>query len=306
MPPANSPVWQEVSFLASDGVLEAAEGEGGPVERAELVQVAGGDEGVEGVEGGAAAAGAEGGRRGHAEEAREELEEEEAERVGHASGAAVEDVDDDGAGAGGGGDHDHVEAVVGADERDLVGGRGDVLGEEEEHDKEGGEDVHAEEHLGGRLGRQEEEHGGERGEEDAGQHQDVLVEAALALHLDRVGDVGEDLLAALVLLHVALALRRDHVPLVGGEQQLLVDLGPAQELDVDRVARVGPRAELHAALLVVVGEVLDVDLARGLVDGRRPPPHLALRRHDRQHLALLLQPRVRVVVQHYVYSQATS
>jgi len=35
-----------------------------------------------------------------------------------------------------------------------------------------------------------------------GGDQDVLVVAALALHLDRVGD-GEDLLAALVLLHVA-------------------------------------------------------------------------------------------------------
>lgn len=36
---------------------------------------------------------------------------------------------------------------------------------------------------------------------------------------------------------------------------------------------VGPGAELHDAGLLVEGEVLDVDLARGLVDGGRAPLH---------------------------------
>lgn len=40
-------------------------------------------------------------------------------------------------------------------------------------------------------------------------------------------------------------------------------------------AIVCPRTELHDAGLLVEGEVLDVDLARGLVDGGRAPLHAA-------------------------------
>ena len=39
---------------------------------------------------------------------------------------------------------------------------------------------------------------------------------------------------------------------------------------------VGPGAELHGAVLVVEGEVGDVDLAGALEDGRRDPGHLAV------------------------------
>ena len=41
-------------------------------------------------------------------------------------------------------------------------------------------------------------------------------------------------------------------------------------------AVVGPAAELHDAGLLVEGEVLHVDLARGLVDGGRLPLHEAV------------------------------
>ena len=41
-------------------------------------------------------------------------------------------------------------------------------------------------------------------------------------------------------------------------------------------AVVGPAAELHDAGLLVEGEVLHVDLARGLVDGWRLPLHEAV------------------------------
>ncbi len=62
--------------------------------------------------------------------------------------AAREYVNDDGHGADADGDQEHVEAVVGADEGDLVGGGGHVLGEQQQQDKEGGEYVHAQDCLG--------------------------------------------------------------------------------------------------------------------------------------------------------------
>ena len=46
-------------------------------------------------------------------------------------------------------------------------------------------------------------------------------------------------------------------------------------------AIVSPRAELHDASLLVKREVLDVNLTRGLVDGRRLPLDLAVREEGR-------------------------
>ena len=59
------------------------------------------------------------------------------------------------------------------------------------------------------------------------------------------------------------------------------------------VAVVGPAAELHVAVLLVEGEPLDVDLAGGLVDGRRLPVHLARvpqrRLRHQRHLVLAVR-----------------
>ena len=181
-----------------------------------------------------------GGRR-HAEELGEELEEYLAQEEGHRTLAAEVDVHDDGTTPGAGGDEHHAEEIVEADVGDLVGGRGHVAREQEEEHKKGGEQVHAEDHLSGRLGRQTEEHNGAKGEEHAGQEENGLVEAALARHLDPERDVQVDLLAAFVLDRAACALRRQDLPLVGLDVVLAVDLLEAVvELNVDGVTVVCP------------------------------------------------------------------
>jgi len=222
------------------------------------------------------------GRRGHAEQLSQHLQKDLAQHWRHLALATKEYVHHNRAGASTCGDHDHVKAVIGADKGDLIRGRGHVLGEQQEQHKERSEYVHAENHLSGRLRWQPEEDCSQTGEEETGHDEDVVVEAALASHLHVVGDVREELLAAFVLLFVALALGGDDVPLVGHEVEIGVHFGVAQELDVDRVAAVGPAAELHAAVLGVEGKLLDVDLTGGLEYAGRAPADLALVVHDRQ------------------------
>lgn len=47
------------------------------------------------------------------------------------------------------------------------------------------------------------------------------------------------------------------------------------------VSIVGPRAELHEAGLLVEGEILDINFAKGLVNRRRLPHHFARVMKDR-------------------------
>ena len=50
--------------------------------------------------------------------------------------------------------------------------------------------------------------------------------------------------------------------------------------EVDLKAVVAPAGKLHHAGLLVKGEVLDVNEAGGLEDGRAEPGHVAVRGHD--------------------------
>ena len=54
-----------------------------------------------------------------------------------------------------------------------------------------------------------------------------------------------------------------------------------QQLHTHLFAIIGPRAELHDASLLIKREVLDIDLARGLVDGRWFPFDLAVGKEGR-------------------------
>lgn len=122
-------------------------------------------------------------RRDHAKYTREKLEKDLSYDGGHLTLTAKEYVHNGCARTRAGGDHDHVETIVAADERDLVGRRRHVLGEQKQKHKERREDVHAEHHFSGRLRRQPEQHSGQTREQHARQYQDVGVEATFALHL---------------------------------------------------------------------------------------------------------------------------
>ena len=58
--------------------------------------------------------------------------------------------------------------------------------------------------------------------------------------------------------------------------------------------------EFHFALLLIVGKEHDVDLARRLEHARRLPDDRAIVAYGGEHLALLLETRVRVVVEYDV------
>ena len=66
----------------------------------------------------------------------------------------------------------------------------------------------------------------------------------------------------------------------------------AVEVDVEHEAVVGPRAELHVAGLLVVGEVEDVDVTRALEDRHRDPQHVAIAADDGQSVTVLAQTDV--------------
>ena len=59
------------------------------------------------------------------------------------------------------------------------------------------------------------------------------------------------------------------------------------ERHIQLVAVVGPRSELHVALLRVEGEVQDVDGAGAFKDGGRDPHDAAVATDDRKGLAVL-------------------
>ncbi len=62
----------------------------------------------------------------------------------------------------------------------------------------------------------------------------------------------------------------DHtIPPPNAQNRLLWSVVPSHLVSIE-----GPGAELHLTVLLVEGEVFDVDTARRLVDGRGDPQHL--------------------------------
>ena len=67
----------------------------------------------------------------------------------------------------------------------------------------------------------------------------------------------------------------DDQPLTGFPEVLQVDCG-ANQHQIDLGLVVGPGAKLHGAILVVEGEVSDVNLAGTLEYGRRDPGNISI------------------------------
>lgn len=147
-------------------------------------------------------------------------------------------------------------------------------------------------HLSWRLRRQPEKHQGERGQEDARQDEDVVVEGHLSPHLEVEDEVNVGLRATRVVLDVALGAGVHDVPLVAADVVVELKVRPVQELQVQLGTIVSPRTKLEVAGLHVEGEVRDVDGARGLEDGLWDPHHPAVMRHHTLSVAQLVQPRV--------------
>jgi len=172
-------------------------------------------------------------------------------------------------------DEDHGEEEVLADQGDDERGGRDGLGDDEEEDGERQQHGDAQRDLLAAVGRQVEDEHGEEGDEEARDDHVDGVEERQPADVQRVRDVRVDLLAAVVLDVVLVAGGVDDGPLAALPEVLEVD-GGADEHQVDLGLVVGPRAELHGAVLVVEGEVGDVDLARALEDGRRDPGDVAV------------------------------
>ncbi len=173
-------------------------------------------------------------------------------------------------------DHDrqshkyHGEKQVLSNQRDDERRGRDGFGDDQEENREGEENGNAQGHLLSTVGREIKHQDGQEGDEQTGNDHVDGVEERQAADVERVRDVRVDLLAA-VVLDVVLVSRSVHDrPLAALPEVLQVD-GGADEHQVDFGFVVGPRAELHGAVLVVEGEEGDVDLAGALEDGRRDP-----------------------------------
>ncbi len=173
-------------------------------------------------------------------------------------------------------DHDrqshkyHGEKQVLSNQRDDERRGRDGFGDDQEEDSEGEENRNTQGHLLSTIGREIKHQDGQKGDEQTGNDHVDSVEERQAADVERVRDVGVDLLAAVVLDVVLVSWSVDDHPLAALPEILQVD-GGADEHQVDLGFVVGPRAELHSAVLVVEGEEGDVDLAGALKDGRRDP-----------------------------------
>lgn len=107
-----------------------------------------------------------------------------------------------------------------------------------------------------------------------------------------------DLFAALVALLGSHALGREDVPFVRLGVLVAVDfLETFVELDVNRVAIVRPTAKLHRTILLIVRKLLNAYLTCGFEDAWRTPFDRSVAVYDGQHVALLFETRVGIVVQ---------
>ena len=165
-------------------------------------------------------------------------------------------------------DEDHDEEQVLADERDDLGRRGDDLLDDQQEDGERHQHRGGQRQLLALVRRQVEHQHREEGQAQAGDDEEERVEERQPLQDEGVGDER-------VGVHAVPAAAVD----AGGVEDLplaVVEEVPAVHLrvhehQVHHVAVVGPRAELHGAVLPVEGEEGDVHGAGRLVAGGRRP-----------------------------------
>ena len=179
---------------------------------------------------------------------------------GVSAGGAVVHVEDEDGDDDGERDKDHGEEEILTDEWDDQRGGGDDFGDEQQEDGEGQKDGDAECDLLTAVGGQVEDQHGQAGDEQAGYDEVDGVEEREAADDEVEGDVGVDLSAAVVLLGVVPANGVYDGPLATLPVVLEVNV-VFHVLQVDLGLVISPGAKLHLAVLLVEGKVGDVNAA---------------------------------------------
>ena len=173
--------------------------------------------------------------------------------------------------------HDEREQEVLCDERDADGRRRQDLGDQQQEDDQGEQDRYTHRHLLTGVGGKVKHRHAEEGDENARDDQIDRVEQRLATNLQRERHLLLDMSVDAIRRVLQLAGTVDDVPRTAVD--IVAQVDPfllLVERQADLVAVKRPRAELHLALLLVEGEVFDVDTTRALVDGGRDPQHVAV------------------------------
>jgi hypothetical protein len=193
-----------------------------------------------------------------------------------------------------------IGGVIGlrTEQRDVVGGLWDAVGDVEEEDAEGEEHDDSDLHF---LRRRAEEDGEqEDGRHQTGQDDVHNVEGIASLHVQDKLHVGEALRrAAFEGELLADDLRRVDLPLAVFLERIHVDdLLHVGQVHLGRVVR--PRTKHEAALLLVERVVRDVDLAHRLEHAPGLPVHFALVRHNGAELAIVTVDAIRTARDRFI------
>lgn len=174
----------------------------------------------------------------------------------------------------------HGEKKILSDQRDDKRGGRNGLGDYQEENGEGEENGNTQRHLLATIRRKIENQNGQEGDEQTGNDHVYGVEKRQTANVERVRDIRVDLFAAVVLDIMLVPRSIDNRPFSTFPEILQVYGGP-DEHQVDFGLVVGPRAELHGAVLVVEWEVCHIDLARALEDGGWDPRYISIEAEKR-------------------------
>ena len=182
-------------------------------------------------------------------------------------------------------------AVSRTEQRDVIGGARDGVGDVEQEEAEGEERRHPDVHL---LRRRAEEDGEEDGRREDARQDDVHdVERVLALQRDGERDEREALVGVVGEVELGATQRRvQHQPLAVRLVRVEVHrVSRRRQVHLGRVVR--PGAERQVALLLVERVVGDVDLTHGAEHAARLPAQRAVRLEHDEELVVRLVDRLR-------------
>ena len=187
-------------------------------------------------------------------------------------------------------------AVSRTEQRDVIGGARDGVGDVEQEEAEGEERRHPDVHL---LRRRAEEDGEEDGRREDARQDDVHdVERVLALQRDGERDEREALVGVVGEVELGATQRRvQHQPLAVRLVRVEVHrVSRRRQVHLGRVVR--PGAERQVALLLVERVVGDVDLTHGAEHAARLPAQRAVRLEHDEELVVRLVDRLRPIHTH--------
>lgn len=169
----------------------------------------------------------------------------------------------------------HGEKKILADQRDDERRGWNGLCDYQEENGKGKEDRNTQRHLLATIRRKIKNQNGQEGDEQTWNDHIYGVEKRQTADVERVRNIRVDLFTAVVLDIMLVPRSIDNRPFSAFPEILQVD-GGTDEHQVDFGLVVGPRAELHGAVLVVEWEVRHIDLARTLEDGWWDPRHISV------------------------------